>query len=154
MTSIVRHATVGSASAVPGVSTREGRLFGALVLAAFFLEASFLGVMLFGWKKVGPGLHFASTVLVAFGTLTSAFWIISANSWMQSPSGFAGTVEEGLRAVNWLQVICSPTFPERLAHMVLAAYLTTALVVAAASAFRLLRDATGIPLRTYVLSFE
>jgi len=119
-----------------------GPLFAFEVLAAFFLEASFLGVMLFGWKKVGPGLHFASTVLVAFGTLTSAFWIISANSWMQSPSGFAGTVEEGLTAVNWLQVIFSPTFPERLAHMVLAAYLTTALVVAAASAFRLLRDAT------------
>lgn len=119
-----------------------GPLFAFEVLAAFFLEASFLGVMLFGWKKVGPGLHFASTVLVAFGTLTSAFWIISANSWMQSPSGFAGTVEEGLVAVNWLQVIFSPTFPERLAHMVLAAYLTTALVVAAASAFRLLRDAT------------
>ncbi|MBU2137208.1 MAG: cytochrome ubiquinol oxidase subunit I, partial [Alphaproteobacteria bacterium] len=119
-----------------------GPLFAFEVLAAFFLEASFLGVMLFGWKKVGPGLHFASTVLVAFGTLTSAFWIISANSWMQSPSGFAGTVEEGLVAVNWLQVIFSPTFPERLAHMVLAAYLTTALVVAAASAFRLLKDAS------------
>ncbi|OYW91794.1 MAG: cytochrome ubiquinol oxidase subunit I [Caulobacterales bacterium 32-67-6] len=119
-----------------------GPLFAFEVLAAFFLEASFLGVMLFGWKKVGPGLHFASTVLVAFGTLTSAFWIISANSWMQSPSGFAGSVEEGLVAVNWLQVIFSPTFPERLAHMVLAAYLTTALVVAAASAFRLLRDAS------------
>ena len=93
-----------------------GPLFAFEVLAAFFLEASFLGVMLFGWKKVGPGLHFASTVLVAFGTLTSAFWIISANSWMQSPAGFAGTVEEGLVAVNWLQVIFSPTFPERLAH--------------------------------------
>lgn len=117
-----------------------GPLFAFEVLAAFFLEASFLGVMLFGWKKVGPGLHFASTVLVAIGTLMSAFWIISANSWMQSPAGFAGTVEEGLVAVDWLQVIFSPTFPERLAHMVLAAYLTTALVVAAASAWRLLRD--------------
>jgi cytochrome bd ubiquinol oxidase subunit I len=130
--------SVFSAVAGPVIGPR----FAFEVLAAFFLEASFLGVMLFGWKKVGPGLHFASTVLVAFGTLTSAFWIISANSWMQSPSGFAGTVEEGLTAVNWLQVIFSPTFPERLAHMVLAAYLTTALVVAAASAFRLLRDAT------------
>ena len=99
-----------------------GPLFAFEVLAAFFLEASFLGVMLFGWKKVGPGLHFASTVLVAFGTLTSAFWIISANSWMQ--------------------VIFSPTFPMRLTHMVLAAYLTTALVVAGASAFRLLRDSS------------
>ena len=117
-----------------------GPLFAFEVLAAFFLEASFLGVMLFGWKKVGPGLHFASTVLVALGTLMSAFWIISANSWMQSPSGYAGSVEEGLVAVDWFQVIFSPTFPERLAHMVLAAYLTTALVVAAASAWRLLKD--------------
>ncbi len=117
-----------------------GPLFAFEVLAAFFLEASFLGVMLFGWKKVGPRLHFAATVLVALGTLMSAFWIIAANSWMQSPAGFEGTVEAGLRAVSWLQVIFSPTFPERLAHMVLAAYLTTALVVAGASAYRLLRE--------------
>lgn len=127
---------VFSAVAAPVI----GPLFAFEVLAAFFLEASFLGVMLFGWKKVGPRLHFLATVLVALGTLMSAFWIISANSWMQSPAGFEGTVETGLRAVSWLQVIFSPTFPERLVHMVLAAYLTTALVVAGASAYRLLRD--------------
>ncbi|MBL8772646.1 MAG: cytochrome ubiquinol oxidase subunit I [Phenylobacterium sp.] len=116
-----------------------GPLFAFEVLTAFFLEASFLGVMLFGWKKVGPGLHLASTILVAGGTLMSAFWIISANSWMQHPTGFIQLPNGELRAVDWLQVIFSPTFPERFAHMVLAAYLTTALVVGAASAWRLLR---------------
>lgn len=117
-----------------------GPLFAFEVLAAFFLEASFLGVMLFGWKKVGPKLHFTATALVAFGTLTSAFWIISANSWMQHPTGFAQLADGTLRAVSWMQVIFSPTFPARLAHMVLAAYLTTALVVGAASAWRILKD--------------
>jgi len=117
-----------------------GPLFAFEVLAAFFLEASFLGVMLFGWRKVGPGLHFVATVLVALGTLTSAFWIISANSWMQHPTGFVRLADGSLRATDWMQVIFSPTFPYRLAHMVLAAYLTTSLVVGAASAWRLLKD--------------
>jgi cytochrome d ubiquinol oxidase subunit I len=117
-----------------------GPLLAFEVLTAFFLEASFLGVMLFGWKKVGPGLHFLATVLVAAGTLTSAFWIISANSWMQYPTGYAMTADGRMVAVDWLKVIFSPTFPERLAHMVLAAYLSTALVVGAASAFVLLRE--------------
>ncbi|MBL8556842.1 MAG: cytochrome ubiquinol oxidase subunit I [Phenylobacterium sp.] len=116
-----------------------GPLLAFEVLAAFFLEASFLGVMLFGWKKVGPGLHLTATVLVALGTLMSAFWIISANSWMQHPTGFTQLPDGTLRAVDWMQVIFSPTFPERFAHMVMAAYLTTALVVGAASAWRLLR---------------
>ena len=117
-----------------------GPLLAFEVLTAFFLEASFLGVMLFGWRKVGPGLHFAATVLVALGTLTSAFWIISANSWMQHPTGFMRLPSGALRATDWLAVIFSPTFPYRFAHMVLAAYLSTALVVGAASAWRLLRD--------------
>jgi len=117
-----------------------GPLLAFEVLAAFFLEASFLGVMLFGWKKVGPRLHFTATALVAFGTLTSAFWIISANSWMQHPTGFATLSDGTLRATDWMKVIFSPTFPARLAHMVLAAYLTTSLVVAAASAWRILKD--------------
>lgn len=116
-----------------------GPLFAFEVLTAFFLEASFLGVMLFGEKKVGKGLHFAATVIVAIGTLISAFWIISANSWMQAPSGFERLANGELRAVSWLGVIFSPTFPARLAHMVLAAYLTTSLVVGAASAWRLLK---------------
>lgn len=121
------------------VSPVIGPLLAFEVLTAFFLEASFLGIMLFGWKKVGPGLHFTATVLVAIGTLISAFWIISANSWMQYPTGFARTPEGGLVATSWMEVIFSPTFPARLAHMTLAAYLTTALVVGAASAWRLLK---------------
>jgi len=116
-----------------------GPLLAFEVLTAFFLEASFLGVMLFGWRKVGPGLHFTSTALVAVGTLISAFWIISANSWMQHPTGHATLPDGTLRAVDWMQVIFSPTFPERFAHMAMAAYLTTALVVGGASAWRILR---------------
>src|SRR5260221_6009681 len=117
-----------------------GPLLAFEVLTAFFLEASFLGVMLFGWKRVGPGLHFAATCLVAFGTLVSAFWIISANSWMQFPAG-QGVLPDGrFVALNWWSVIFSPTFPYRLAHMVLAAYLSTALMVGAASAWILLKD--------------
>jgi cytochrome d ubiquinol oxidase subunit I len=116
-----------------------GPLLAFEVLAAFFLEASFLGVMLFGWKKVGPGLHFTATTLVAAGTLMSAFWIISANSWMQHPTGYVRLGNGVLRAADWGQVIFSPTFPARFAHMVLAAYLTTALVVGGASAWRLLK---------------
>ncbi|MBQ1542976.1 cytochrome ubiquinol oxidase subunit I [Caulobacter sp. CCUG 60055] len=116
-----------------------GPLLGFEVLTAFFLEASFLGVMLFGWKKVGPGLHFAATALVAGGTLVSAFWILSANSWMQFPTGFGHDASGRMVALDWLQVIFSPTFPSRFAHMVLAAYLTTSLVVGAASAWALLK---------------
>ena len=134
-----------------------GPLLAFEVLAAFFLEASFLGVMLFGWKKVGPGLHFASTALVAVGTLISAFWIISANSWMQHPTGFVRLADGTLRAADWMAVIFSPTFPERFAHMVLAAYLTTALVVGGASAWRLLKDPeekeSGLALRMAIGMF-
>ena len=117
-----------------------GPLLAFEVLTAFFLEASFLGVMLFGWKKVGPGLHFAATSLVAIGTIVSAFWIISANSWMQYPQGFERLADGTLRATDYWQVVFTDTFPERLAHMLLAAFLTTALVVGGASAWRLLKN--------------
>jgi cytochrome d ubiquinol oxidase subunit I len=117
-----------------------GPLLAFEVLTAFFLEASFLGVMLFGWKKVGPGLHFAATSLVAIGTIISAFWIISANSWMQHPEGFVRLADGTLRATDYWQVVFNRTFPERLAHMLLAAFLTTALVVGGASAWRLLKN--------------
>ncbi len=120
-----------------------GPLFAYEVMTAFFLEASFLGVMLFGWKKVGPRLHFLATVLVALGTLASTFWILSANSWMQFPDGFARQVDGRLIATDYWRVIFNPTFPTRLAHMVLGAYLTTALVVGGASAFQLLRRRTA-----------
>ena len=124
-------------------ASKAGNVIGPLmafeVLSAFFLEASFLGVMLFGWKKVGPGLHFIATCLVALGTLASAFWIVSANSWMQGPSGYAILPDGRFVATSWLQVIFSPTMPSRLVHMVMAAYLTTSLVVGAASAWQLLK---------------
>lgn len=114
-----------------------GPLLGYEVLTAFFLEASFLGIMLFGWDRVSPRMHFASTCIVAIGTLMSAFWILSANSWMQTPQGFM--IGEGGRLfpVNWLQIVFNPSFPYRLLHMVTAAYLTTALVVGGIGAFYL-----------------
>jgi cytochrome d ubiquinol oxidase subunit I len=117
-----------------------GPLLGYEVLTAFFLEASFLGVMLFGWRKVGPKLHFTATALVAFGTLVSAFWILSANSWMQFPVGFERMADGRFQATDYWQVIFSPTLPTRLTHMVLGAFLTTALAVAGGSAFQLLRN--------------
>jgi cytochrome bd ubiquinol oxidase subunit I len=110
------------------------------VLTAFFLEAGFLGVMLFGLKRVGHRLHFLATLMVATGTLISTFWILSANSWMQTPAGYAINPEGQFVAANWLEVIFNPSFPYRLVHMVLAAYLTTALVVGAVGAYHLLRD--------------
>jgi cytochrome bd ubiquinol oxidase subunit I len=121
-----------------------GPLLAFEVLTAFFLESSFLGVMLFGWKRVGPRLHFAATCLVAFGTLVSAFWILSANSWMQTPAGYGVLPDGRFVATDWWRAIFSASLPQRFAHMVLAAYLSTALMVGAASAFQLLR-APGQP---------
>ncbi|MFT3725840.1 MAG: cytochrome ubiquinol oxidase subunit I [Hyphomonadaceae bacterium] len=115
-----------------------GPLLGYEVLTAFFLEASFLGIMLFGWKKVGPKLHFFSTCTVAVGTLISAFWILSANSWMQTPQGFTHAPDGTMVATDFVAVIFNPSLPSRFAHMVLAAFLTTAMVVAGASAFALI----------------
>jgi cytochrome bd ubiquinol oxidase subunit I len=116
-----------------------GPLLGYEVLTAFFLEASFLGIMLFGWNKVGPRLHFASTCIVAVGTVISAFWILAANSWMQTPAGYE--IRDGVfYATSWLEVIFNPSFPYRFVHMVLAAYLTTSLVVASVAALHLLSD--------------
>ena len=117
-----------------------GPLMGYEVLTAFFLESGFLGVMLFGLKRVGPRLHFLATVMVAIGTLISAFWILSANSWMQTPAGYAVNADGQFVAADWLKVIFNPSFPFRLVHMVLAAYLTTALVVGAVGTYHLLRD--------------
>lgn len=112
-------------------------LIGFEVLTAFFLEATFLGVMLFGWSRVPPGLHFFSALMVAVGTCMSAFWILSANSWMQFPAGHE--MRDGIAyPVDWLAIIFNPTFPLRLVHMVIAAYLTTAIVVLAVGARYLL----------------
>jgi cytochrome d ubiquinol oxidase subunit I len=125
-------------------SDKAGPIVGPLmayeVLTAFFLESGFLGVMLFGLDRVGHKLHFFATLMVATGTLISAFWILSANSWMQTPSGYAINADGQFVAADWLKVIFNPSFPYRLVHMVLAAYLTTALVVGAVGAFHLLRD--------------
>src|ERR1700704_370939 len=117
-----------------------GPLLAYEVLTAFFLEARFLGVMLFGLERVGHRLHFFATFMVAAGTLVSAFWILSANSWMQTPTGYAVNANGQFVAVDWLKLIFNPSFPYRLVHMVLAAYLTTALVVGAVGAYHLLRD--------------
>lgn len=124
-------------------SRRTGNVLGPLlgyeVLTAFFLEASFLGVMLFGWKKVSPRMHFFATLAVAVGTLFSAFWILSANSWMQTPQGFTTGADGVLQPVNWLEIIFNPSFPYRFAHMVTAAYLTTAFTVGGIGAWYLWR---------------
>lgn len=125
---------------------RTGPVLGPLlayeVLTAFFLEAGFLGVMLFGLKRVGPKLHFAATLCVAVGTLISAFWILSANSWMQTPAGYV--IEDGrFLPADWLKVIFNPSFPFRFVHMALAAYLTTAFVVGAVGAWHLLKDTSN-----------
>lgn len=129
-----------------------GPLLAYEVLTAFFLEASFLGVMLFGWKKVGPRLHFLATVLVAVGTTISAFWILSANSWMQTPQGFQIMADGTLEATNFMEVIFNPSLPTRLAHMLLAAFLTTGLVVGAASAFRVLKERAKGPVEGWTES--
>jgi cytochrome d ubiquinol oxidase subunit I len=125
-------------------SDKAGPIVGPLmayeVLTAFFLEAGFLGVMLFGMQKVGRGLHFAATVCVALGTLLSSFWILAANSWMQTPQGFEmGANGQFLPGPSWWTIIFNPSFPYRLTHTVTAAFLATALVVGGVGAWHLLR---------------
>jgi cytochrome d ubiquinol oxidase subunit I len=125
------------------LSARAGNVLGPLlsyeVLTAFFLEATFLGVMLFGWRRISPQMHFLATCMVALGTLVSTFWIISANSWMQTPAGYE--IRDGVfHAANWWQVIFNPSFPIRLTHMVLAAFITTCFVIGGVSAIYLLQD--------------
>jgi len=116
-----------------------GPLLGYEVLTAFFLEASFLGIMLFGWGRVSKRMHFTSTVIVAIGTVISAFWILSANSWMQTPQGFEIGQDGLLYPTDWLEIIFNPSFPYRFFHMVTAAYLTTAFVVGGVAAYYLYR---------------
>ena len=123
-----------------------GPLFGYEVLTAFFLEAGFLGIMLFGWDRVGPRLHVLATAMVAAGTVISAFWILAANSWMQTPQGHRE--EAGIfYVVDFWQAIFNPSFPYRLLHMTLAAYLATAFAVAAVSAWHVLRGDNGPVMR-------
>ncbi|MGB6977404.1 MAG: cytochrome ubiquinol oxidase subunit I [Gammaproteobacteria bacterium] len=116
-----------------------GPLFGYEVLTAFFLEAGFLGVMLFGWKRVSPKLHFLATSLVAVGTIISAFWIMSANSWMQTPAGYH-IVNGNYVVSNWVQVIFNPSFLRRFFHMVLASLISSLFVIAGIASWYLLRQ--------------
>ena len=134
-------------------SDKAGGVIGPLmayeVLTAFFLEAGFLGVMLFGMKKVGKGLHFAATCLVATGTAISAFWILAANSWMHTPAGYVmGAQGQFLPGPSWLDIIFNPSFPYRFVHTVIAAYLTTALAVGGVGAWHLLRGRDTPQVRT------
>jgi len=109
------------------------------VLTAFFLEAGFLGIMLFGWDKVGRRAHFGATVMVAVGTLISMFWILSSNSWMQTPTGYA-IIDNRVVPTDWFAIVFNPSFPYRLMHMALAAFLCTALLVAGTAGWHLLRQ--------------
>lgn len=134
-----------------GFSQFAGSITGPLltyeVLTAFFLEAGFLGVMLFGWNKVGPGLHFFATCMVALGTLMSTFWILASNSWMHTPQGFS--IQNGqVIPEDWLAIIFNPSFPYRLIHMSIAAFLCSALFVGASGAWHLLRGNDTPAIRT------
>ncbi len=126
----------------PGFMNRVGAIAGPLlgyeVLTAFFLEATFLGVMLFGMNRVRDAVHIAATALVAIGTSLSAFWILALNSWMQTPAGHVLDGDQWI-AADWLAVIFNPSFPYRFAHMMIASGLTAAFVIAGLSAWRLLR---------------
>ena len=132
---------------------RAGPVIGPLmayeVLTAFFLEAGFLGVMLFGMEKVGRRLHFTATLMVAVGTCISAFWILAANSWMQTPVGWTVNAQgQFVSAGSWLAIIFNPSFPYRFAHTLIAAYLTTALAVGGVGAWHLLRGRATQEVRT------
>ena len=126
----------------PGFMQRAGNIAGPLlgyeVLTAFFLEATFLGIMLFGRARVSSRMHLLATVMVAAGTTLSAFWILSLDSWMQTPTGYE-IIAGQFHAKSWLDVIFNPSFPYRLTHKLLASTLTAAFLIAGLSAFQLLR---------------
>ncbi|OYY07055.1 MAG: cytochrome ubiquinol oxidase subunit I [Polynucleobacter sp. 35-46-11] len=127
----------------PGYMETVGNIAGPLlayeVLTAFFLEATFLGVMLFGAKRVSQRVHTLATFLVAFGTSLSAFWIIALNSWMQTPQGFT-MIDGRAHAVDWIAIVFNPSMPYRLGHMMLASFLTVSFFLAGISAYRYLRN--------------
>ncbi len=124
-----------------------GPMLGCEVMSAFFLEAGFLGVMLFDRERVGPKLQLFATLMVALGTLMSATWILAVNSWMQTPAGYSINEVGQFVPENWFEIVFNPSFPYRLVHMVLAAFLTTALAIGAVGAWHLLRDSTNKPAR-------
>jgi len=134
-------------------SVAAGNVIGPLlayeVFTAFFLEATFLGIMLFGWNRVSPDVHIAAAVIVAIGTSLSAFWILSANSWMHTPEGHQ--IRDGIAyPLDWFRIIFNPSFPYRFAHMFNAAYLTTSLVVLSVGARYLVTDRFGEQARTMI----
>jgi len=108
------------------------------VLTAFFLEAGFLGIMLFGWNRVTPKVHFIATCTVAMGTVLSSFWILAANSWMHTPAGYE-IIDGVFHVTSWMEVIFNPSFPYRLAHMLLATFLSASLLFAGVNAYYLLK---------------
>lgn len=116
-----------------------GPLLAYEVLTAFFLEAGFLGIMLFGWRRVGEKLHYFATCVVALGTWISSFWIIAANSWMQTPAGYI-EVDGHFEVASWMEVIFNPSMPYRLAHMLLAAMLTATFLIGGVSAWYLRKN--------------
>ncbi len=135
----------------PGYMKTIGNIAGPLlayeVLTAFFLEATFLGVMLFGSKRVSPRVHTIATFLVAFGTTLSAFWIIVLNSWMQTPQGFE-MIGGQAHAVDWFAIVFNPSMPYRLTHMMTAAFITVAFLLAGISAYRQLRGSKSVANRS------
>ncbi|MBC5766300.1 cytochrome ubiquinol oxidase subunit I [Ramlibacter albus] len=143
----------------PGYMEKAGNIAGPLlgyeVLTAFFLEATFLGIMLFGRNRVSERMHLFATLMVAGGTTLSAFWILSLNSWMQTPTGYT-MIDGKLHAASWLQVIFNPSFPYRLVHKLLASTLTVSFLIAGLSAWQLLRGTantgTHRALRTGVIA--
>jgi cytochrome d ubiquinol oxidase subunit I len=131
----------------PGFMERVGNVAGPLlgyeVLTAFFLEATFLGVMLFGHGKVSERVHLIATFLVAFGTTMSAFWILSLDSWMQTPAGYE-IINGEFHVTSWFEVVFNPSFPYRLTHMLLASSLTVAFLIAGVSAWQVLRGVANV----------
>ena len=130
----------------PGYMEKAGNIAGPLlgyeVLTAFFLEATFLGIMLFGRGRVSDRVHLVATLMVAAGTTLSAFWILSLNSWMQTPTGY--TIIDGrFHATSWLEVIFNPSFPYRLTHKLLASTLTASFLIAGLSAWQVLRNSAN-----------
>jgi cytochrome d ubiquinol oxidase subunit I len=130
----------------PGYMEKAGNIAGPLlgyeVLTAFFLEATFLGIMLFGRGRVSDRVHLVSTLMVAAGTTLSAFWILSLNSWMQTPAGYE-IIDGRFHATSWLEVLFNPSFPYRLVHKLLASTLTASFLIAGLSAWQLLRNAAN-----------
>ncbi len=130
----------------PGYMEKVGDIAGPLlgyeVLTAFFLEASFLGIMLFGKNRVSNRIHLVSCWMVAIGTTLSAFWILSLNSWMQTPTGYA--LEDGVFVVkDWWSIIFNPSFPYRFSHMLIASILTSAFLIMGVSAWRMIKKVDG-----------